>query len=161
MLTQARLKALLSYDPVTGEFRWRTTGKGRRADRRAGAVNGQGYMLIGVDYERHPAHRLAWLYMTGTWPPMLDHRDGNKRNNAFANLRICTKSENARNSRRPAHNSTGLKGVSRSRRSGKFAAFICVAGKNVFLGEFSSAVEAHAAYAAAAHKHFQSYARLA
>lgn len=76
MLTQARLRELLSYDPVTGVFTW-ACDHGHRAKK--GDVAGHTrdrYTTIGVNGKNHMAHRLAWLYMTGEHPTHeVDHRE--------------------------------------------------------------------------------------
>lgn len=146
-LTQARLKELLHYDPETGAFTWRVRRGGPATPgSRAGSVTYKGYLYIGIDNERHMAHRLAWLYMTGAWPgDQIDHRDTNKMNNRFANLRLATNSFNGQNRTR-AHtgSATGVLGV--GVRRGRFIARIRVCGKTVHIGCFSTAEAAHAAY---------------
>jgi hypothetical protein len=54
-LTAARLRELLDYDPATGVFTWRSPRPSR-------------YQLISVDGWTYQASRLAWLWMTGSWP---------------------------------------------------------------------------------------------
>jgi hypothetical protein len=75
VLTQARLRELLQYDPVTGVFRWRA---GRYIGRVAGCSadgNHNRYARIRVDGRMYYAHRLSWLYVHGTWPAVIDHAD--------------------------------------------------------------------------------------
>lgn len=44
------------------------------------------------------AHRAAFFYMTGEWPEAdVDHRDGDKRNNRWTNLRQASRSQNLAN----------------------------------------------------------------
>lgn len=105
-LTQARLKELLSYDADTGIFTW------IKDNRRAGGVNGRGYLLVRINTKLYPAHRLAWLYMTGSFPAgLLDHRDTDRLNNRWVNLRECTASQNQWNRSKKASSLTGVKGV--------------------------------------------------
>jgi hypothetical protein len=96
--------------------------------------------------------RLAWFYTTGAWPKdQIDHIDGNKSNNRFANLREATPSQNTQNQRRAMRtNKLGILGVILAR--GKFRAQIWFDGKNKFLGYFATAEAAHAAYLAAKRK---------
>ena len=99
LITQARLKELLRYDPETGVFTWRATGKGRRLNRQAGTVQATGYLTITIDWRIHLAHRLAFLYVVGDWPPNeIDHIDGDQSNNRWCNLRPATRSQNMANS---------------------------------------------------------------
>ncbi len=80
----------------------------------------------------------------------VDHRDNDGLNNRRKNLRLATTSQNGMNSRMQRNNSTGFKGVSLVRRSGKFSAIIIANRKTYNLGTFSTAQEAHAAYRGAA-----------
>jgi hypothetical protein len=152
-LTRARLRDLLHYDPRTGEFRRR---KSSRKNGRTGYVA----TLITIDGQFYPAHQLAWLYMTGRWGrPMIDHRDGDPANNRWANLRLATRSQNAANKRRPQHNTSGFKGVSRCA-SGKWRARVSKNGRAIHLGRYSTPQAAHDAYVAAARKLFGEFARM-
>lgn len=163
-LTLDRLREVLHYSPETGAFTWRVTLSSRApAGERAGTVNSYwGYVLIRVDRARYFAHRLAWFYMTGGWPSSrIDHRDTDRANNAWANLRLATLSQNGGNSRRARNNTTGFKGVSFHKASGKFRACIRVDFRQKSLGYFTTAEDAHAAYCKAAKVVFGEFARAA
>ena len=110
-MTQAELKDILEYNPETGSFRWVAIGKGRRYD--VGSVDSVGYRCIRIDYIQHKAGRLAWLYVTGSWPTgQIVHKDGNLSNLKWANLADCTKSEVQHlRTRPPEHNTSGILGV--------------------------------------------------
>jgi hypothetical protein len=149
-LTQAQLKQALFYDSVTGLFRWIS----RRKNVRVGAIAGnfRRYVSIKLDQKVYMAHRLAWLYMTGRWPDNeIDHKDTNKHNNRWSNLREATRVQNAHNAR-PMKNKkyTSLKGVTYAKGRRKWQAGIKIKGRLVGLGYFDSAEAAHAAYAQAA-----------
>jgi hypothetical protein len=155
-LTADRLKEVVSYDPETGIFTWREGTPINLALR--GAVAGgpqttHGYWRIGVDGRRYPAHRLAWLYVTGNWPQYgIDHIDGNRLNNKFSNLRDATAKTNNQNQRKPrSDNTTGFLGVSAYK--DKFFAYIKIGRKVKNLGVFRTAEEAHTAYVAAKREH--------
>src|SRR5690348_8900862 len=98
-LSQAHLKELLRYDPETGKFFWLVRARRRsRIGDEAGSDHGQGYIEIGIEGRRYLAHRLAWFYMTGEWPPeMVDHKDLCRSNNRWANLRLATHGQNVQN----------------------------------------------------------------
>jgi hypothetical protein len=68
-LTAKRLRELLSYDAMTGDFIRRVSLSPRTAiGSKAGCVDHKGYRQIRVDGKRYAAHRLAFLYQTGVWP---------------------------------------------------------------------------------------------
>lgn len=161
MLTQARLKQLLSYDPGTGLWTWLVTRGGALAGDIAGCKEGRGYIEIGIDGQSYKSSRLAWLWMTGAWPSdLIDHEDRNRTNDRWSNLRLATNSQNTANSSVRSSNSTGFKGVSidRGRKFNPFRATIKVDGKREHLGYFGAPDDAHAAYCAAAKLRFGEYA---
>jgi hypothetical protein len=75
-------------------------------------------------------------------PLEVDHIDGNGLNNQKTNLRLCSAAENRHNSPRNYNNSSGYKGVSFAAKRGKYVSQICVRGKQINLGRYSTAVEA-------------------
>lgn len=157
-LTAERLREILSYDPLSGEFRW-LVGKSNWIGGVAGALE-RGYVNIRVDGVMYRAHRLAFLYMTDEWPDLgVDHIDCVKNNNRWANLREANQSSNRANSRRSKINTSGFKGVSWFGRTRKWRAQIGVNSQNVHLGYFDDPQEAHAAYAAASLRYFGEFAR--
>lgn len=151
-LPAARLRELLCYDPETGVFTWRqNVGRwGRvKAGTVAGGVNAHGHVVIRVQGASIYAHRIAFLLMTGEFPSFsVDHLDGVKTNNAWANLRDVSQHTNTENRRTPTRGkASGLPlGVSIDRRDNRIRADITVKGKAISLGRFNTPEEAHAAY---------------
>lgn len=167
MITLDRLRDVLSYDPETGVWKWVVTRANRRP---AGSIAGSlsktiGYREIRVDGQLYRAARLAYFYMTGEWPEEVDHRDLDRTNDRWENLRLATRQQNSGNQRVRAHNSLGIKGVRiKVGRKGKIQQtgkrFVArIAGKN--LGCFATADEASAAYFKAAKEMFGEFARAA
>lgn len=149
MLTQAKLKKILNYNPETGIFIW--IAKCARkvvVGKVAGSLQPTGYNKIRIDKVGHCAHRLAWLYMTGEWPKdQIDHIDGARANNRWANLREATTSINRQNLRAAISRSkTGVLGVRQSHKSTNFEARLYVDGKTHYIGTFQTIDLAHAAY---------------
>jgi hypothetical protein len=155
-LTQQRLREVLHYDPLTGVFTWRVNRRARfgRVGEVAGTISkSDKHIYISIDCCRYSAQRLAWFYMTGDWPIFeVDHEDTDPVNNRWRNLRDVPHQTNMQNIRRPrSNNSTGFLGVSRKRH--RFSPRIKVDGKNLYLGTFDTAEEAHAVFLAAKRIH--------
>jgi len=151
VITQSQLKQHLHYDPDTGVFTRLVHMRRSEKGSVVGDVKAQGYRYIGVCGDRHRAHRLAFLYMTGAFPTeQVDHIDGDRDNNRWANLREANNAENARNMRLKKNNSSGICGVSRLvRKTEKWRARITVSGSERHLGVFDSLEKAIAARMAA------------
>lgn len=173
------LRQLLRYDPETGKLFWlprtadlfvsghrtREGNCGNWNSRFAGreaftADDGMGYRqgsIFGVLYR---AHRVAFALMTGGWPTgLVDHIDGDGRNNRWANLRPASSAENARNKRLTALSVSGVKNV-RQTGSGKWSSRITVDRKCQHLGTFDSIEDAAAAYAKASAELHGEFGRL-
>jgi len=165
MLSAARLRELLNYNPETGVFTHRIGRKGRGtgAGMLAGSIkNSHGRHTVGVDGKNYLSYRLAWFYVNGEWPSgHIDHINGDMTDNRFANLRLATYSENGANARKPSHNTSGFKGVSWNKNAKKWRAVIKKDRKPIHIGYFDTAAEAHAAYIAKAAELFGEFARAA
>lgn len=148
MITQEYLKSILNYDPNTGYFTWKVRlANATLIDGDAGWSNKDGYTEIQIQGKSYRAGRLAWLYMTGKWPKdEIDHKDLNKSNDKWENLREADRNQNLYNLPTYKNNLLGVKGVGFHRASGKFRARISVDGKHKNLGLFNSIEEAKAAY---------------
>jgi hypothetical protein len=83
-------------------------------------------------------------------PQVVDHINGNNVDNRRSNLRICTRMQNGCDRGAQRNNTTGYKGVTFRKESGKFMAQISSDGKRKYLGLYSTPQEAHAAYCVAA-----------
>src|ERR1700741_188672 len=154
ILTQSRLQELLHYDPATGIFTWLAQVSAKTTiGKQAGYENKKGYIMVGVDGRCYRAHRLAWLYVTGSWPVnRIDHRDTRRSNNAWRNLREATGAENQQNRKSGSKSKSGLLGVGWDGRKKKWKAAIQVNNVSTHLGRFKTPEEAHAAYVAAKRK---------
>lgn len=161
MLTQERLKEVLHYDPETGLFTW-LVRPGKFSRKRVGDVAGysrpdDGYVEIKIDGKSYYGHRLAFLYMTGSFPEHDgEHKNTNGSDNRWKNLRPATRSQNLGNTNVKRNSATGIKGVG-VHHTGRFYARFRY--KN--LGVFDTAELASAAYSKAANDYFGEFARTA
>jgi hypothetical protein len=138
ILTQERLKELLSYDPTTGVF----TRKVKHNRCNVGDIVGAGqrnkYLQCSIDNKLYKLHRLAWLYMYDCWPSdQIDHVDHNPRNNAIANLRDVSSAQNHQNRARKTKSASGYLGVTWHKRDKRWQAYIELKGKSIHLGQYS------------------------
>lgn len=144
-ITQAMLRDMFSYDPVTGVLRWRNVSKPQLIGKQAGYLHPSGYRMVKFGGMFHKTARLVWKWMTGRWPhPIVDHKNTIRSDDRWENLREATHSENCANKR----SRLKFKGVYKARN--KWRASIFVAGKKIDLGTFSAPEEAHEAYTAKA-----------
>ncbi len=156
VITSDRLRELLLYEPLTGEFYW--IAKSVKTARTvigtmAGAVKRShdgDYRVIRVDGRLYRAARLAWLYMTDEWPDEVDHIDRRSLNDRWANLRSVTSSQNKINQRLRSDSTSGHKGVHFFKRRSQWRARIQLNGRERHLGYFTTFEEACEAYEAAA-----------
>ncbi|RJP45482.1 HNH endonuclease [Candidatus Parcubacteria bacterium] len=160
-LSAERLREALHYDFDTGTWTWISAPHSRvPIGSRAGSLDSKGYLRIGIDGREYRSHRLAWLYMTGEWPPHeIDHINLDKLDNRWRNLRLATGSQNQANKSLYSNNRSGAKGVGWHRRSRKWRAFIQKNGFQIHLGCFSAFEDARRAYEAAAEQLHGEFAR--
>jgi hypothetical protein len=165
-LTVERLKYLLSYDPETGIWtrivtlnqmsRKGTVAGTEHKAKRSLAI----YIRIKIDGKGYMAHRLAFLYMTGSWPVnQPDHKNTIGTDNRWENLRDATSSQNIANKKKDCRNKSGFKGVYYSTQYQAFIASIKIRGKTTKIGIFDTAELASIAYERRAKEVFGEFAR--
>lgn len=161
-MDQTTLKSLLRYASRSGHFYWKVRPSNNvDLSVPAGTLDKKGYVIIRYQGKGYKAHRLAFLYMTGSWPPdLIDHEDGNKSNNRWKNLRVLDNQRNQENQSNQANskNLLGLKGVS-CRADGKYFARITVKGVVHALGCRDTPEEAHELYLKAKRKLHKAHRR--
>ena len=156
MITQSELKEILHYDPDTGIFTWiKTMGKRGKIGDEAGYKKTNNYIEIRICGNPYYAHRLAWLYITGSFPSeTIDHINGIRKDNKICNLREATYSQN--NANKKTISKSGYKGVNKSGK--KWQARITIDKDTIYLGLFNTKEEAHEAYKQASIKYHGEFA---
>ena len=151
------LRNTLRYEPETGNFMWLVDAGGKKAGDIAG-TNRNGYRCIAIDGKKYAAHRLAWLYMTGSLPSQtIDHKNRNCSDNRWENLRLADRQQQMFNRSVRKDCRSGLKGAQLSY-GGKWCARISYCGKKLYLGLFDTPEAAHEAYKAKAAEFFGEFA---
>jgi hypothetical protein len=137
-LTIERARAVLNYDPSTGDLTWRvTSARGMKPGDVAGTVNTLGYRVVSVGEERISAHRLVWFMHYGEWPEHnVTPKNGDKLDLRIDNLAMKTAAEMSR--------SRSGRGVSAHK--GRWRAEITRNYKKMYLGSFATEAEAVAVY---------------
>lgn len=121
------LRAYFGYDPETGKLyykfyyagddltrqqkSWNTRYKDKEA---TGWINNN-YIRISFKTRQFYLHQIAFAIMVGYIPEEVDHKDLNKLNNKWDNLREASHAENASNMKMRRNNKAGMKGVSWSK----------------------------------------------
>ncbi len=115
------------------------------------------YAVSRINYEKVSMHRLLCGLRSDK---VVDHRDGDGLNNRrSSNLRIASHQQNIHNSRRPANNTSGAKGV--VWHANRWIAQIKVDGRRINLGRYLTREEAEQAYAAASAREHGEFGRTA
>lgn len=148
-VTHEKLLDILHYDESSGLFTWKESRLGTKPKTKKNAgCNSRGYVVVRIDGVLYGAHRLAWFYVHGKWPDKhIDHIDGNKSNNAIANLRDVTRAQNMQNIKGTrSHSKSGLLGVVFCKTTGRWKVEIQTRKKRKWVGRFDTQAEASAAY---------------
>jgi hypothetical protein len=145
MLTYEKLHEILSYDRETGIFTWKVkTAQRVHIGQRAGSTSsGDGYEMISINNKLYKSHRLAWLYEMGSFPDVeIDHINRIRTDNRFCNLRLASKKQNMENTTTRKDNKSGMTGVSWSKATKKWRAYVTHNRKQMHLGTFESKEDA-------------------
>lgn len=143
-------RELLDYDEQTGVVRWKERARrhfvsdrscrswnSKHAGKVAGGRNANGYQQIALLDRRYVVHRLIYNWKAGATGGLpIDHINGDRSDNRWENLRLCTPSENSRNTKRPKNNKSGRIGIHKHGLADRWVAQIRVHGKTHHLGVF-------------------------
>lgn len=149
-----------NFEYKEGKLYWRhSRGKKTKAGDRAGHLQQTGYWAINLDKKLYKEHRVIFMIHHGYLPRYIDHIDGNKLNNKIENLRSCTNSENAMNSKISSRNSLGIKNVSFHKVLKKYKVQIQLDGKDIHIGYFEDLKIAEIEAQKARQKYFGDFSR--
>ncbi len=157
-VTADEARRTFAYDG--GRLFWRNNPSGRRLPINApvGNITTGGYRSVGWKYQKWAVHRLVFLIAHGYLPPDVDHINGDRDDNRAENLRAASRSDNLKNSRTRADNTSGVKGVHWDAQRGKWKAQIKVGDKKLFLGFADNPQDLAPAVRAAREQHHGAFA---
>jgi hypothetical protein len=162
------LRQCLQYGPQDGSLIWRAdrprihfatnaaygSWLRRFGDRPAGCINrSNGRWRIKISCQVFDSSRVIVKWMTGVDPVEVDHRDKDRLNLRWPNLRRATRDKNLANRAVRSDNMSGVKGV-RLLPGGSVMARV----GQTYLGVFPTLEGAHAAYFAEAKRRWGSFA---
>lgn len=153
------LMGLFRYDDSTGSLLWRyrpastfdtlaqaEAWNSAYCNTLAGTEDSFGYLRVNIKgFGKFQSHRIIFKMAHGHDPDVIDHIDGNTRNNRVENLRSVSLEDNAKNSATCFNSVTGVRGVRWEPRRNKWRAFISVGGKFKSLGSYVNKSDAVAA----------------
>ncbi len=160
MITNLELKKCLRYDPETGLFSWIISLGPVNDGDIAGSIHHTGYVVIRHSGRLYAAHRLAFLYMTGSWPnDEIDHINGIRADNRWKNLRECSVAQNRMNKVIYRNNKSAVVGIRWRENDKRWIARINCRGEEIYLGCFQEKEAAMAVRRAAEDKYFGEFRR--
>jgi hypothetical protein len=156
-LSQARLKSLVEYDPELGLFKWLAYGPNRKTGWFEGSKMTRGYLCLRIDGVTHYCHKLAWLYVHGETPEIVDHKNRVNNDNRICNLRAANHSINMINTKTRVDNSSGYRGISWNKATEQWYAYVNIDGRRYakYYDDLETAIAFREAMAAKHHGVFR------
>jgi hypothetical protein len=110
-MTQEYAHSLFEYKD--GSLYWKVKKAPHvKVGAKVGSPEVNGYETVMVDGRNWRVHRLVFLMQHGYLPTMIDHINGNRKDNRIDNLRAADKQTNTYNQVLKRNNKSGIKGVS-------------------------------------------------
>jgi hypothetical protein len=161
-ITQERAEQLFNH--IDGVLYWKIKlHRGVVIGKEAGYIDENGYRVIGLEGQRYKRHQIVFLLHRGYIPKEVDHRDKNRLNDRFSNLREVTHQQNCCNKSARKNKTSKYIGVSLSvpkRGRTKWLAQINTNSKGYNLGRFETEEEAAEVYNNKALELFGEFANL-
>lgn len=110
------------------------------------AGSGTPYLNVYIENKVYKVHRIIYFLETGEQPVEIDHKDKDKLNNKFNNLRDGTDGVNARNKNPSSANKSGYKGSFWREKQKKWISQAQFKGKIYSIGAYDTNEEAAEAY---------------
>ena len=150
---------IFRYEP-DGTLWWRKRSSFKKMNRFVGHKTDKGYLRVTIiiDGKRKNffVSNIIWEMFNGPIKPgmKIDHKNNIVDDNRIENLQELTNRQNTSKQVKRKDNTSGYKGVTKVKSTGKYQARIFPNGKIINLGYFNTPEEAHEAYKAAAVYYF-------
>lgn len=135
-----RMRSPDMFEDGPRDKEWRCKNwNSRNSGKEAFTANLSGYKVGRLNKRNYLAHVIVWALLKGYWPrQQIDHINGDKADNRIENLREVTCSENSKNCKMRADNTSGSVGVYKNNKLGKWE----VRAHNKYFGLYNSFEEA-------------------
>ena len=137
MINQKQVTECFEYKD--GTLYWRGVTRQNKqylVDKPAGSLHKTGYRHVTWMGKVHKAHRLIFLLHHGYLPKEIDHINGDRADNRIENLRAVTRSQNQYNKGKCRNNTSGHRGVSWHKPTGKWSVRISLNNRNKSMGYY-------------------------
>jgi len=106
---------------------WQAKWLNKHGNREAGSLDVKGSVRgIHINHKKYLTHRVVFLLKEGEWPrAMVDHINGDRRDNRWINLRHATPQINSKNVKKYSTNTSGVMGVTWHKSNKKWIARGC------------------------------------
>ena len=134
MIDQVTAHHLFEYRD--GHLYWKNAVLPSNNGKLAGYDNKNGYMKVTIKNKQYYIHRIIYLMQHGFMPQMIDHIDGNSKNNSIENLREADSSKNNFNSVYKNKNKSGYRNVFYNKERNTWTIYITINKKTKFFGSY-------------------------
>ena len=134
MFTKDYLHQIFEYR--NGNLYYKENCGKMKIGKKAGSKRTSGYIAIVINKKPYYAHRLVFMMFHGYLPKFIDHINEEKSDNRIENLREATKQNNAWNVKKPCSNTSGIKGVSWSKKDKRWVVRLVVENRNRYFGGY-------------------------
>lgn len=132
MITQTQCHELFEYKDGVLYWKPRIGTRNRlsaRTGKPVGTPGGVGYLDVNINKQRYRIHRLIFLMFNGYLPEEVDHINNNRKDNRIENLRAADSTKNKYNTLITKNNTSGVKGVSLHKPTGKWRCSMSIKNK--------------------------------
>lgn len=145
VVDQALVRKFFNYNALTGELTWKLPTRNTEVGETVGTET-NGYIQVSVGNKLYKAHHLAWLYVHGYLPELLDHINHNGLDNSITNLAEVTQAENNRNMSKRLDNTSGHTGIRFIKATGNYVVRIAQKHIGTFTSEAAALDARNSAY---------------